>query len=197
MAVENCNEITVRVKGDLKDFYKNIEEKGFEVTDRFKMDDTFFVPTDLNLEEMSAREILGNAVIVRIVERQNKSLVKNIVFKKKVFDKDGNITFQSKVECGVLEVEDAKRLLNAIGYKELMKIKESDIAFEKNGFTFAVKDIENGEKLIESEPESDDETMDTLDKIKDMFDKYEIPIYKDNYFVKKAEIELNKILNRK
>ena len=41
MAVENCNEITVRVKGDLKDFYKNIEEKGFEVTDRFKMDDTF------------------------------------------------------------------------------------------------------------------------------------------------------------
>ncbi len=196
MAVENSNEITVRIKGNLKEFYKIIEEKGFEVTDRFKMDDTFFIPQNLDLEKMSAREILANAIIVRIVERHNGKLVKNITFKRKVFDEQGNILSQSKVECDVLDTEDAKRLLNAIGYKELMRIKESDIAFEKNGFTFSVKDIENGEKLIESEAEPKDETMDTLDKIKVMFDKYEIPIYKDNYFVKKAEIELNKVLKR-
>lgn len=196
MAVENSNEITVRIKGNLKEFYKIIEEKGFEVTDRFKMDDTFFIPQNLDLEKMSAREILANAIIVRIVERHNGKLVKNITFKRKVFDEQGNILSQSKVECDVLDTEDAKILLNAIGYKELMRIKESDIAFEKNGFTFSVKDIENGEKLIESEAEPKDETMDTLDKIKVMFDKYEIPIYKDNYFVKKAEIELNKVLKR-
>ena len=155
------------------------------------------MPSNLNLEEMSTRDILANAIIIRIVERRNGTLVKNITFKKKVFDDEGNITFQSKVECGVLDVEDAKRLLNAIGYKELMRIKESDIAFEKNGFSFAVKDIENGDKLIESEPEFGDESMDDLDKLKDMFDKYEIPIHKDDYFVKKAEIELNKVLGRK
>lgn len=196
MAVENSNEITVRVKGDLNEFYKKIEKKGFEVTDRFKMDDTFFVPENLELEKYSSREILGKAVIVRVVERQNGSLVKNITFKKKIFDDEGNILSQSKVECDVLNTEDAKRLLNTIGYKEIMRIKESDIAFAKNGFSFAVKDIENGDKLIESEAEPNDKEMDTLDKIKAMFDKYEIPIYKDNYFVKKAEIELDKVLNR-
>ncbi len=196
MAVENTNEITVRVKGDLNEFYKNIEEKGFEVTDRFKLDDTFLVPESLDLKNMTARDILANAIIVRIVERENGRFVKNITYKKKVFDDAGNITFQSKVECDVLDVEDAKRLLTAIGYKEIMRIKESDIAFGKNGFKFSVKDIENGAKLIESEANPDIEEMNTLDKIKAMFDKYEIPIYKDNYFVKKAELELNKILKR-
>ena len=196
MAVENTNEITVRVKGDLESFYKTIEEKGFKVEDKFKMDDTFFIPENLDLENMTARDILSKAVIVRTVERESGRLVKNITYKKKVFDDSGNITFQSKVECDVLEIEDAKRLLSAIGFKEIMRIKESDIAFEKDGFSFAVKDIENGEKLIESEANPDIEEMNNLDKIKVMFDKYEIPIYKDNYFVKKAELELNKILKR-
>lgn len=196
MAVENTNEITVRVKGDLNEFYKNIEEKGFEVTDRFKLDDTFLVPESLDLKNMTSRDILANAIIVRIVERENGRLVKNITYKKKSFDEKGNILSQSKVECDVLDVEDAKKLLTAIGYKEIMRIKECDITFEKDGFRFSVKDIENGEKLIESEANPDIEKIDTLDKIKVMFDKYEIPIYKDNYFVKKAELELNKILKR-
>ena len=196
MAVENTNEITVRVKGDLKSFYKNIEEKGFKVEDKFKLDDSFFVLENLNLENMTTREILANAVIVRIVERDGGRLVKNITYKRKVFDEDGNILSQSKVECDVLDVEDAKRLLSAIGYKEIMRIKESDIAFEKDGFSFAVKDIENGAKLIEAEADLKVEEMNSLEKIKAMFDKYEIPIYKDDYFIKKAELELNKILKR-
>lgn len=196
MAVENTNEITVRVKGDLESFYKTIGEKGFKVEDRFKMDDTFFIPENLDLESMTAREILAKALLVRVVERENGRLVKNITYKRKVFDEDGNILSQSKVECDILDVEDAKGLLSAIGYKEIMRIKESDIAFEKDGFSFAVKDIENGAKLIEAEADLNIEEMNTLDKIKVMFDKYEIPIYKDDYFIKKAELELNKILKR-
>ena len=196
MAVENTNEITVRVKGDLKSFYKTIEEKGFKVEDKFKLDDSFFVLENLNLENMTTREILANAVIVRIVERDGGRLVKNITYKKKVFDDEGNILSQSKVECDVLNEEDAKRLLSVMGYKEIMRIKESDIAFEKDGFSFAVKDIENGAKLIEAEADLKVEEMNSLEKIKAMFDKYEIRIYKDDYFVKKAEIELNKVLKR-
>lgn len=196
MAVENTNEITVRVKGDLESFYKNIEEKGFEITDKFKMDDTFFVPQSLDLQNMTIRDILANAVLVRIVERGNGKIVKNITYKRKVFDDEGNILSQSKVECDILNPEDAKKLFKAIGYSEIMQIKESDIVFEKNGFSFSVKDIENGEKLIEAEADDSIEEMNTLDKIKVMFDKYEIPIYKDDYFVKKAELELNKILKR-
>lgn len=196
MAIDDCNEITVKIKGDINEFYENVKRKGFKVVDKFLMDDTFFIPVNLDLNKMTTREILSNAVIVRIVDRSPKKIVKNITFKKKIFDDAGNILSQSKVECDVENPEDAKKLLNAIGYKEIMKIKESDIAFGKDGFEFAVKDIENGEKLIESEPSKENAELDNIEKLKVMFDKYDIPIYTDNYFVKKAEIELDKILKR-
>lgn len=192
----DCNEITVKIKGNLEDFYKVIEEKEFKVIDEFSMDDTYFVPASLNLEELSTRDIISKSVIVRTVERIGIDKIKNITFKHKEFDECGNIVSQSKVECDVVCIEDAKKLLIAMGYIELMRITESDIAFEKDGFQFAVKNIKNGDKLIEAEPSYNTKDINTLEKVKLKFDEYNIPIYKDNYFVKKAEIELNKILNR-
>lgn len=195
--MENCNEITVKIKGNLEEFYKKIQCKGFQVIDKFTMEDTYLIPSELNLDELSTREIISKAVIVRVVKVINPPKnVQKITFKNKEFDELGNITYQSKVECDILNQEDAKKVLAAIGYKEIMKIIESDIVFEKDGFQFAVKDIENGEKLIESEPDFNIKEIDTLEKVKLKFDEHDIPIYKDNYFVKKAELELNKILNR-
>ena len=87
------------------------------------------------------------------------------------------------------------RLLQVIGYKKIMNIKEDDIVYEKDGLELAIKDIKNGEKLIEIETE-DNEEFNTIDKLISKVDEIDIRIYKDNYFVKKAEIELNKILER-
>ena len=91
-------------------------------------------------------------------------------------------------------IEDAKKLLQAIGYREIMNIKENDTEYRKNGFQLAIKDIINGDKLIEIE---ENEKYDTIEKIIKELEKQDIPIFTDNYFVKKAEVELNKILNRK
>ena len=87
------------------------------------------------------------------------------------------------------------RLLQAIGYKKIMNIKEDDIVYGKDGFELAIKDIKNGEKLIEIETE-DNEEFNTIDKLISKVDEIDIPIYKYNYFVKKVEIELNKVLKR-
>ena len=52
-----------------------------------------------------------------------------------------NILNQEAVNCDILEIEDAKKLLKAIGYKEIMNIKEDDVVYEKDGFQLAIKDI--------------------------------------------------------
>ena len=91
-------------------------------------------------------------------------------------------------------IEDAKKLLQAIGYREIMNIKENDTEYRKDGLQLAIKDIINGDKLIEIE---ENEKYDTIEKIIKELEKQDIPIFTDNYFVKKAEVELNKILNRK
>jgi adenylate cyclase class IV len=125
----------------------------------------------------------------------SSKIIKNITFKIKDIDKGGNILKQEEVSCDVLEIEAAKKLLAAIGFKQIMIIKENDIVYEKDGFQLAVKDIENGDKLIEIEIE-ENKKLGSIEKLKQKVNEIEIPIYTDNYFVKKAEIELDKVLKR-
>lgn len=65
--------------------------------------------------------------------------------------------------------------------------------YEKGGFQLTIKDIKNGDTLIEIE---ENKEFNTIEKIKQKILQEEIPIYTDNYFIKKAEIELDKILKR-
>lgn len=196
MSLKESNEITVKIKCELKKFYKIVEEKGFKIVDKFSMDDTYFVPETLNLDKMKIREILSKAVLVRDIRgKMSDRITKKITFKIKNFDEYGNILSQEAVNCDILKIEDAKKLLKAMGYKEIMNIKEDDVVYEKDGFQLAIKDINNGDKLIEIETE-ENEDLDTIEKLIKKINEIEIPIYTDNYFVKKAEIELNKVLNR-
>ena len=196
MSLKKSNEITVKNKGNLKEFYKIIERKNFKIVDKFSMNDSYFIPEKLKLSEMSTREILSNAILIRdIRDKISGEIVKKITFKIKQFDEDGNIVNQSAINCNVYEVEEAKKLFEAIRYKQIMNIYEEDIVYEKDGFQLAIKDIKNGEKLIEVETEESEE-LNTIDKLIKKINEINIPIYTDNYFVKKAEIELDKILGR-
>ena len=140
MEKKNSNEITVKIKCDINEFYDTIKKRGFKNIDHFNLDDTFFISNDLDIDSMTTREILSKAVLVRKVTYDYK-VVKLITFKKKKFDEKGNILDQQNIECNILEIDEAKRLLNAMGYKELMRIVENDLVFKKDNVQFAVKDI--------------------------------------------------------
>ena len=196
MGIKESNEITVIIKVKLDKYYKLVEEKGFKVVNKFSMDDTYFIPKTLKLETMSTREILSKAVLIRDIKSGiSDRITKKITFKIKNFDECGNILSQESINCDILNIEDAKKLLRAIGYKEIMNIKEDDVVYEKDGFELAIKNINNGDKLIEIETEENND-FDTIEKLIKKVNELEIPIYTDNYFVKKAEIELDKVLNR-
>ncbi len=76
-----------------------------------------------------------------------------------------------------------------------MNIKENDIIYYKGNFELALKFVEKGDFLIEIETKENTE-WNTIDKIKKIIDRLDLPIESNNYFVKKAENELNKILKR-
>lgn len=196
MGLKESNEITVKIKCELEMLYKILEEKGFKISDKFSIDDYFYIPESLELEKMSTREILSKAVLVReIYGKLSDRHTKMITVKIKEFDSKGNILNQKSINCKVSELEDAKSIIKAIGYKEIMNIKEDDIVYEKDGFELAIKDIKNGDNLIEIETDRRN-GINTIDKLIKKVEEIEIPIYQDNYFVKKAEIELNKKLKR-
>lgn len=188
MSIEKNNEITVKVNGSFDEVIKILVSNEFKITDEFSCEDTYFIPKEIDINKMAIRDIIKNAVIVRSVRKD-----KVLVFKKKEIDKDGNIISQEKIECDILNIEDAKRFIEAIGYKEIMEIAEDDVCYSKNGLVLILKNVRNGDNLIEVETK-EEEGLKTVEDLKKKMLELNLPIDTSNFFVKKAEVELKKIL---
>ena len=194
MSVKEENEITVKVECSKENLLKCLKENGFSKGRIFSLDDYYFVPKSLDVENMDTREIIAKAIIIRYINHEGK-ISQKITFKIKEFDDNGDITNQKAINCEIYDINEAKRLFETLGYYQIMNIKESDEIYSKNGFELAIKYIEKGDILIEVETQENTD-WDTIDKIKNIFLKINIPIKKNEYFIKKAEVELNKILHR-
>ena len=189
------NEITVRLKCNIKEMCNLLENKNFIVTDEYCLNDTYFIPKELDLENITHREIISKAIILReITETMSNQQIVKLVFKTKQIDINGDILSQKKYECEILNVKDGETFINSIGYKKLMTIKEYDKSYERDDFKITIKDVENGEKLIEIETVEDNKELDTIEKIKDKVNQLKLPLDTNDYFVKKAEIVLKNIL---
>ena len=60
MILKESNEIMVKIKCKLKEFYKIVEEKGFEIIDKFSMDDTYFIPEEVDLDKILNKIMVGS-----------------------------------------------------------------------------------------------------------------------------------------
>ena len=190
------NEITLKITSDLKDFYNILENKGFKIVDRFSLDDIYFIPKDTDINKLSPRQILDHYILIRNITQYmpNEYKVIKMTYKEKNIADTGEIIDQKNIDCEIKNIQDGENILNAIGYKKIMNIKENDIVYGKDGFEIAVKDILNGENLIEIETVKNNIELDTIEKIKVKLNELRLPIDTNDYFVKKAEIELKKLL---
>ena len=102
---------------------------------------------------------------------------------------------QKSINCDIYDIEQAKILLEAIGYYQIMNIKEDNIVYYKDNLELAIKDIKDGDILIEIETEPNS-NFDTIEKLKKAVINLNLPVLPNKFFIKKAEIELNKILSR-
>lgn len=192
MSVKEENEITIKITCSNDKLIKDLKNKGFNEGRKFSLDDYYLIPNNLNINEMTTRDILSKAIIIRYIIDDGK-IVQKITFKKKNINEKGEILSQKAINCDVLDFKSAINLFNELGYYEIMNIKESDVIYYKDKLELALKFIENSNTLIEIET---DDTYKTVAELKELVKKLEIPIEKENYFVKKAENVLNKILKR-
>lgn len=188
------NEITLKIKGSAADLITYVKARGYKMKEKFHLYDTYLVPDSLDLKNMTSREILAKALIIRRVEDENRK-EKYITFKKKDFDDKGNILKQNAIHLGILDTKKAEELLNAIGYKTIMEAAEHDVVYAKGDFGILVKDVEGQDDLIEIEA-SDKEGLRTVEELVKKVKEEKLPVEMDNYFVKKAEIILDKVLGK-
>ena len=146
------NEITVKLKCNIEEICKILENKEFQFVEKYLLDDSYYIPSTINIKEMSEREILSKAIILRNIEGYiPKYQESKFTYKHKEFDKNGDIVKQSKVECKIIDSNDGKKFLEAINYSMIMQIKEIDYIYKKDQLQINIKDIQNGDKLIEIE----------------------------------------------
>lgn len=197
MGIKQENEITMKVNCNINELCMILENKGFKIVDKFTMNDIFMIPKALKtkIKDLTSREILKDAILIRDIENQlNANKSKKITFKKKTFDKNGDILSQESINCDIINIDEAVRFFEEINYYGIMNIIENDIVYEKDGFEIAIKNIENGDNLIEAETVSNNSNIDTIEKLKKQIIKLQIPVDTSNFFVKKAEIELDKLI---
>lgn len=192
MSVKEENEITIKITCSNEQLIKHLTDKGFCEGRKFTLDDYYLIPKDLKLDDLTTRDILSKAVIIRYIVDDGK-IIQKITFKKKDINGNGEILSQKAINCDLLDYKAGINLFNELGYYQIMNIKESDIIYYKDKLELAIKFIENSNTLIEIET---DDNFKTIVELKQLVTELEIPIEKGNYFVKKAENELNKILKR-
>lgn len=194
------NEITVKISCSLEEMYNDLENKGFEIVDKYYLEDIYYIPKEIDIRKQPIRKILSKYVLIRNITQfvpdkfiDNYNLF-TITYKSKNISEDGTIIEQNKKDCIIEDIEQGKEIIKALEYKDIMTIREKTIVYCKNELKLAIKNVENGDNLIEIETIEDNPELDTTDKLKEKINELHIDIDTKDYFVQKVEIELNRIL---
>jgi len=185
------NEITVLVSCSYEELHNELLSNNFEIKEQFEMHDDYMLDKSVDVSKMDKREILSRCILVRNVV----NLWKGLVYKNKIYAENGDIIEQSKIECPIEDIDAAIKFIEAINYKKLFHIYNKSIVYS-NGKTEFIVQIVDDYIFIEMEQQSHglNKTYDSIEEMKIELDSYNLPYYKNDYFVKKAEIMLDKII---
>ncbi len=194
--MKDNNEITLKIIGKMEDFKKNLIEKGYETSGNFILYDVYMIPKNLDIQRMTIRDIISKSIIIRKVDDfYNNEIRNDVVYKTKEYDENGDIISQNSIRMRIMDPNDGIKLFESIGYKKLMIITEEDFVYSNGDISIATKNIKDGDNLIEVEARFNTKYS-TLDELKKYLKNEELSLDFSNCFVKKAEIELSKIMNR-
>lgn len=196
MKMKDNNEITLKIIGKMEDFKKNLIEKGYETSGNFILYDVYMIPKNLDIQRMTIRDIISKSIIIRKVDDfYNNEIRNDVVYKTKEYDENGDIISQNSIRMRIMDPNDGIKLFESIGYKKLMIITEEDFVYSNGDISIATKNIKDGDNLIEVEARFNTKYS-TLDELKKYLKNEKLSLDFSNCFVKKAEIELSKIMNR-
>ena len=189
------NEITVLVTSTMEELHNKLINSGFSMKDKYITNDIYMINKDIDITKLSTLDILKKCAIVREIT----GIKKVLLYKHKEYNDNGDIIFNAKTECPIEDISNAVEFMKAINYQVLMEIHDKCTEYASSEIELIVQDVNNEYLFFEAEDELryTNKKFSSIDEIKKTINKYDLPFKKDNYFVKKAEIILNKKLNRK
>lgn len=189
MGVKLENEVTVEVSISKNKILELLESQGFELREEFDIKDIYMLEGNYN-SSSTARELLKKCVLIRDIIFPTYEC-KMLTYKNKEYNSYGDIVKQKNVNCEISSIKSAKEFLEAINYKEFIKLNNHSYLMVSDEEEMAVQVVGKHVYIeMEEYSEAHNKRYKNIDEMKKVFDKYNIPIKNNDYFVKKAEIAI-------
>ena len=185
-------EITVRVNVSYEKLKEELKQNNFVKKEEYIVNDSYLINSLINITDMKSLDILKKCVLVRDIV----GILKQLLYKYKKYDSNGDIIEQGKIKCPVTDINKAMEFMNAIGYEKLFDIHDKCIVFANDKTELVVQLVNDKYIFIEMESKGEYITKEykNSDELKKELCRYDLSIDKTNFFVKKAEIILNELL---
>lgn len=184
-------EITVEVSCTLKELIEILNKNNFKLKQTYDVNDIYMIDKNY-LKEKDPLKLLNHSLLLRhiILENREKKLITN---KQKIYNDKKEIIKQSKIDLKVYSIKEAKDFFETINYQELIKINDHLLVYANKEDELCIQMVNDKHIYIEIENNCSfiNKVYDNIEEMKKVFKKYNIKIKDNNYFVKKAEIELN------
>lgn len=179
-------EITVQLKWELDEAKVHFVNVGIPLVESFVIKDIYLVKEEINIKKTPNLDVLDSCLIIR--ECIGNEHVKQLIYKRKVYDDVGNIIKSTKYSCDLVDIEDTYELLTNIGYKECFRYEQECLAYANKEVDVLLQYVP--ELGLFAELENKDKSIDEL--INDL-NNLHIPYYENDYFVKKASLMLDDV----
>ncbi|MBQ1550562.1 MAG: hypothetical protein IIZ67_00530 [Bacilli bacterium] len=193
--MNNENEITVEVDTSLDELIKILKSKGFKLKEEFDYNDIYLI--NKNDRENNYLSMLNKCIIVRNIIEKKKD-TKFLVYKHKEYNDNKEIIKQEQVKVEIDNIDNSKLLFEQLGFEELIRINDHMLVFATDKDEFVVQNVNNKHIYIEIEDECRyaNRFYNSIDEMKSVIVDNSIPFKNNDFFVKKAEIELKETSER-
>ncbi len=140
-------EITVKVFDSVEKTKNILARQGLKIIDTYSTKD-IYLSQDTNLSQ-SIESVLNKSVILRQIVTPSK-VIKKIVHKNKVYDGD-TLLYEDKINLKCEDLENAKLLFEALGFKELVIVQYDSFVYQKQGLELSFQNVKDLGLLLEIE----------------------------------------------
>ena len=185
------NEITVEVNISLDDLIKILEENGFKLKEEYDLNDIYLINKNNKDNNNDYLSLLNNCVLIRHIIQKDKEN-KMLTYKHKEYNEKKEIIKQSKVKGKIDDIENYKLLFESLNFEELIRINDHMLVYATDNDELAIQNVNNKHIYIEIEDKCNyaNRFYNSIEEMKKVITDNSIPIKNDDYFVKKAEQEL-------
>ena len=182
-------EITVEVDTTLDNLINILESKEFKLKEEYDLNDIYLIKKKKKKGDYLS--MLNKCILIRdIIEKNNETKI--LTYKYKEYNEKKEITKQGKVQVKIDDIDNSKLLFENLDFEELLRINDHMLVYATDKDELVIQNVNGKHIYIEIEDKCNyaDRFYNSIDEMKAVIIDNTIPIKGNNFFVKKAEIEL-------